>query len=84
MRRVLAGAHAVGGTGTGYVLGRATAAESQAHALDQVLFVLVAADTEWNVVPRKTDLAMVRNARGLAWSWVTSSTLVNRLGGMRR
>src|SRR5438105_2007134 len=39
---------------------------------------------KWKVAPRKTDLAMVRNARGLAWSWVTSSTLVNRLGGSCR
>jgi hypothetical protein len=38
----------------------------------------------WNVAPQKTDLAMVRIARGLAWSWVTSSTLVSHVGGMSR
>ena len=32
----------------------------------------------WNAAPWKTDAAMVRTARGLAWSWVTSSTLVSR------
>jgi hypothetical protein len=31
--------------------------------------------------PLKTDQAVVRNARVRAWSWVTSSTLVNRPGG---
>jgi len=36
---------------------------------------------EWNAALRKTDVAVVRTARGLAWSWVRSSTLVNRLGG---
>jgi len=36
------------------------------------------------MVPRKTDVAMVRHARGLAWSWVTSSTLVNRCGSSYR
>ncbi|CAG9931831.1 protein of unknown function [Candidatus Nitrotoga arctica] len=35
---------------------------------------------KWNEVPRKTGIAMVHIARGLAWSWVTSSTLVNWLG----
>jgi hypothetical protein len=36
---------------------------------------------KWNAAPLKTDQAMVRNARERAWSWVTSSTLVNRHGG---
>jgi len=36
-----------------------------------------------SVVPRKTDVAMVHFARGLAWSWVASSTLVNRLCGLQ-
>jgi hypothetical protein len=36
----------------------------------------------WNAALRKTDVAMVHIARGLAWSWVTSSTLVNRLCGL--
>jgi len=35
----------------------------------------------WNAALRKTDVAMVWIARGLAWSWVTSSTLVNGPGG---
>ena len=35
----------------------------------------------WWEVPRKTGAAVVRNARGLAWSWVTSLTLVSRVGG---
>jgi len=30
----------------------------------------------WNAVPLKTDEALVLSARMLAWSWVTSSTLV--------
>jgi hypothetical protein len=38
----------------------------------------------WKVVPRKTDGAMVRTARLRAWSWVTSSTLVNRWRGCER
>ncbi len=33
----------------------------------------------WTVAPGKTDTAMVHTARGLAWSWAASSTLVNRL-----
>jgi len=33
---------------------------------------------KWSAAPLKTDQAMVRNARVWAWSWVTSSTLVNR------
>ena len=37
----------------------------------------------WNAAPRKTEVAMVRIARGIAWSWVTSSTVVNRLGGVQ-
>jgi len=36
-----------------------------------------------SVVPLKTDKAMVRNARVWAWSWVTSSILVNRRGGLQ-
>ena len=35
---------------------------------------------KWNAALRKADVAVVRTARGLAWSWVTSSTLVNCLG----
>ncbi len=35
----------------------------------------------WKAVLRKTGMAMVHFARGLAWSWVTSSTLVSRPGG---
>ena len=34
----------------------------------------------WRPVPQKADLPMVLFARGLAWSWVTSSTLVDQLG----
>ena len=37
---------------------------------------------KWNAAPLKTDQAMVRNARERAWSWVTSSTLVNRRDGV--
>ena len=36
----------------------------------------------WNAALRKTDRPMVRNARLQAWSWVTSSILVNRSGGV--
>jgi hypothetical protein len=36
----------------------------------------------WNEEPGKTDLALVRTARKRAWSWETSSTLVNRIGGV--
>ena len=35
---------------------------------------------KWNAALRKTDVAMVHIARWLAWSWVTSSTWVNRFG----
>jgi hypothetical protein len=35
----------------------------------------------WNVAPGKTEVAMVHIARGLAWSWAASSTLVNRRSG---
>jgi hypothetical protein len=38
---------------------------------------------EWNAVPQKTDLLLVQIARDRAWSWVTSSTLVNRPGGLQ-
>ena len=31
----------------------------------------------WNAAPGKTVAAMVRTARGLAWSWAASSTLVS-------
>ena len=31
----------------------------------------------WNAAPAKTDSAMVHIARGLAWSWAASSTLVS-------
>jgi hypothetical protein len=36
---------------------------------------------EWKAALLKTDKAMVRYAREGAWSWVTSSTLVNQPGG---
>ena len=34
---------------------------------------------EWKMVPRKTEVALVHFARGLAWSWVTSETMVNHI-----
>jgi hypothetical protein len=35
---------------------------------------------KWNAALRKTEGSMVHLARKKAWSWVTSSTLVNRFG----
>jgi hypothetical protein len=37
----------------------------------------------WKAALGKTELAVVRIARGGAWSWVTSSILVSRLEGRR-
>ncbi len=31
----------------------------------------------WGAEPTKTVTTLARNARGLGWSWVTSSTLVS-------
>jgi hypothetical protein len=35
--------------------------------------------TKWNAVLRKAGMTLVLYARSLAWSWVTSLRLVNRL-----
>jgi hypothetical protein len=63
-------------TGDIWLMGERSNRRAAANRAEETLRAPVVA--RWNAVPRKTGVAVVRNARGLAWSWVTSSTLVNR------